>query len=163
MQEVCGGQVNVRLQIQPFIWLLQSTTMRKLCDREEKVVPGSARVSDSDFKEQMLRLYFGSAGTCEGTATDKVARRIAMQPQALLTALPLFVIVRHSLFQDTLSKKDLATPSFTPQVSAPFMPESKEEAIDGLMEGQFENATICKMVDLNHSAKTISECNFTLT
>mmetsp|Transcript_30450 Transcript_30450/g.48992 ORF Transcript_30450/g.48992 Transcript_30450/m.48992 type:complete len:97 (+) Transcript_30450:59-349(+) len=96
-----------------------------------------------------------------------------MQPQALVTALPLFIIARLSLFQDMLSKKDLATPSFTSQVSAPFMPESQEaidaKEPDGLMEGvwakgQLENATICKMVDLNGStAKTISECNFTLT
>eukprot|EP00438_Fugacium_kawagutii_P013079 Skav213380 [mRNA] locus=scaffold797:215723:220559:+ [translate_table: standard] len=90
-----------------------------------------------------------------------------MQPQALLTALPLFVILRHSLFQDTLSKKGLATPSFTPQVSAPFMPESKEamdgrEDLDALMGGQLDNATTCKMVDFNDSAtKTISECNST--
>ncbi|CAL1134383.1 unnamed protein product, partial [Cladocopium goreaui] len=109
----------------------------------------------------------------KGQPRTKFVTRIAMQLQALMKALPLFVIVRLSLFQDTLSKKDLASPSFTPQVSAPFMPESKEaidaKDLDGLMEGvwakgQFENATICKMVDLNHSTtKTISECNFTLT
>ncbi|CAL1134384.1 unnamed protein product, partial [Cladocopium goreaui] len=108
-----------------------------------------------------------------GQPRTKFVTRIAMQLQALMKALPLFVIVRLSLFQDTLSKKDLASPSFTPQVSAPFMPESKEAMdatdLDGLMEGQFENATICgestgKMVDLNHSTtKTISERNFTLT
>ncbi|CAL1134382.1 unnamed protein product, partial [Cladocopium goreaui] len=113
-----------------------------------------------------------------GQPRTKFVTRIAMQLQALMKALPLFVIVRLSLFQDTLSKKDLASPSFTPQVSAPFMPESKEaidaKDLDGLMEGvwakgQFENATICgestgKMVDLNHSTtKTISERNFTLT
>eukprot|EP00434_Breviolum_minutum_P033407 symbB.v1.2.029559.t1/scaffold3251.1/size60191/1 len=87
-----------------------------------------------------------------------------MQPQALLTALPLFVIVRYSLFENKqLSTKDLAaSETFTPQVNAPFdSPESQEVDIEGLVEGHLENATICKMVGLNEStSKSISECNF---
>ncbi|CAJ1340618.1 unnamed protein product [Effrenium voratum] len=52
-----------------------------------------------------------------------------MQPQALLTALPLFVIVRYNLFQDQLTKKATEVSPVIPQDVAAF-PESKKMQLD---------------------------------
>eukprot|EP00913_Durusdinium_trenchii_P032527 g30452.t1 len=89
---------------------------------------------------------------------------IAMQPQALLTALPLFVILRYSLFEDKVSQKDLVgtSTSISPQ-AASFHPESKVmPGMEKFIEGGFEASMTCEMaLDANETKKSTPDCNLT--